>query len=157
MAEFAYNNVKTLTIKITPFYANYGYYLASLSDTGAITPIRNPASQIQAHWARQIQDDMRRSLEAAREAMKKYADRRQQEAPTYEAGQYVILNSKHIKTRRPTPKLAAKILGPFKILKVISPTAIKLILPPSWRIHNTFHVSLVEPYRVELRGPPNDS
>lgn len=68
-----------------------------------------------------------------------------------------MLNGKHIKIRRPTPKLAAKMLGPFKILKVISPTAIKLVLPPSWRIHNTFYVSLVEPYRVESRGPPNDS
>jgi hypothetical protein len=38
----------------------------------------------------------------------------------------------------------------------VSPLAVKLTLPRKWKIHDVFHVSLVEPYRVgSQRGPPN--
>jgi hypothetical protein len=47
--------------------------------------------------------------------------------------------------------------GPFQIEKIISPLAVKLTLPRKWKIHNVFHVSLVEPYRVGNRAPPDPS
>jgi hypothetical protein len=34
--------------------------------------------------------------------------------------------------------------GPFEILDIISPTAIRLPLPTKWKIHPVFHVSLIE-------------
>ena len=30
--------------------------------------------------------------------------------------------------------------------KIVSPSAVRLTLPRKWRIHNVFHVSLLEPY-----------
>ncbi|MBX9718871.1 MAG: chromo domain-containing protein [Microbacteriaceae bacterium] len=39
-----------------------------------------------------------------------------------------------------------KYSGPFQIIKRISPTAVRLSLPNSWKIHPTFHVSLVKMY-----------
>ena len=66
-----------------------------------------------------------------------------------------MLNGKNLKTRRPSRKLDAKLHGPFKVSKVLSLTAIKLELPSRWRIHNAFHVSLIEPYRLNpTRSPP---
>jgi len=76
-------------------------------------------------------------------------------APTYEEGQLVMLNAKNIKTKRPAKKLDRKMLGPFKIQKVISPTAVRLSLPSTWRIHNSFHVSLIGPYRAGIQAQPD--
>jgi len=48
--------------------------------------------------------------------------------------------------------------GPFQIERSISPLAVWLTLPRKWKIHNVFHVSLLEPYRTsEHRTPPDPS
>ena len=39
-------------------------------------------------------------------------------------------------------------MGPYKIVQVISPTAYKLDLPATMRIHPMFHVSLLKPYQA---------
>jgi len=87
--------------------------------------------------------------------MKRYADRKRTEAPVFKKDQLVMLDARNIKTKRPSRKLDRKLLGPFKVSKVVSPTAVKLALPSRWRIHDTFHVSLIEPYRTGLQDAPN--
>ena len=57
-----------------------------------------------------------------------------------------MLNARNIKTKRPAKKLDKKMLGPFRISKVISPNAMRLTLPTKWRIYNSFYVSLLELY-----------
>jgi len=54
---------------------------------------------------------------------------------------------RNIKTTRPAKKLDYKKIRPFKILARIGTSAYKLALPPSMAIHNTFHISLLEPYQ----------
>jgi len=69
-----------------------------------------------------------------------------------------MLNGRNIKTRRPSRKLDHKNHGPFQIEKIISPLAVRLTLPRKWKVHNVFHVSLLEPYRTsEHRAPPDPS
>ena len=46
-------------------------------------------------------------------------------------------------------------VGPFRVLNVISPTAVRLDLLKKWRIHNSFYVSLLEPYCTGLQETPN--
>ena len=46
-------------------------------------------------------------------------------------------------------------VGPFRVLSVISSTAVRLELPRRWRVHNSFHVSLLEPYRTGLQETPD--
>ena len=61
-----------------------------------------------------------------------------------------MLNACHLKTRCPTRKFDYKMVGPFRILSIISLTVIRLNLLKKWRIHNSFYISLLEPYRTGL-------
>jgi hypothetical protein len=47
-------------------------------------------------------------------------------------------------------------IGPFKIDKVVSPMAMRLVLPESWKIHLTFQVKLLEPFQKRSQAPPPD-
>jgi hypothetical protein len=69
-------------------------------------------------------------------------------------GQKVWLEGMNLKTSYLTKKFALKRYGPFPITDVISPVVYHLTLPPSWKIHNVFHVSLLMPYKeMEEHGP----
>jgi len=50
-------------------------------------------------------------------------------------------------------KLAAKFIGPLKVAKVISPVAYQVALPSSLKIHDVFHVSLLQPWREDAEFP----
>ena len=66
-----------------------------------------------------------------------------------------MLNACHLKIRRPIYKFDYKIIGPFRVLSVISPMVIRFDFPKKWRIHNSFYISLLEPYRISLQEIPN--
>jgi Chromo (CHRromatin Organisation MOdifier) domain len=69
-------------------------------------------------------------------------------------GQKVWLEGTNLKTSHPTKKFTPKHYGPFPITDVISPVVCRLTLPPSWKIHNVFHVSLLTLYKeMEEHGP----
>ena len=87
--------------------------------------------------------------------MKEWANKWRNSHRIYTVGQLVILNARHFKTRYPTRKFDYKMVGPFRILSIISPTAVRLNLPKKWRIHNSFYISLLEPYRTGLQETPN--
>ena len=62
---------------------------------------------------------------------------------SYAPSDKVWLNSKYIKTKQ-NQKLEAKFFGPFRVLHPVGKQAYKLELPKKWRIHNVFHVLLLE-------------
>ena len=51
-------------------------------------------------------------------------------------------------------KLAKRYCSPLQILKRINETSYRLKLPPSWHIHNAFHVSLLTPYKGDPLSKP---
>ena len=156
MAEFAYNNSTTTGNGMSPFYANYGFH--PVAGGPALSEPLNPASTAYGHWMRAIHDEARIGLEEARERMRRYTNPERKEPPAYQMGDLVMLNGRNIKTRRPSRKLDHRHHGPFQIEKIISPLAVRLTLPRKWKVHNVFHVSLLEPYRTsEHRAPPDPS
>src|SRR5260221_757196 len=70
-------------------------------------------------------------------------------------GEQVWLEGKNLKTSHPTVKLRPKRFGPFEITEVLSKTTYRLNLPPTWKIHNMFHGSLLTPYHEARECGPN--
>ena len=64
----------------------------------------------------------------------------------FKKGCKVWLERWNLKCSLPNPKFTAKQERPFTITEVLSPVTYKLQLPQSWKIHNTFHASLLTPY-----------
>jgi hypothetical protein len=79
---------------------------------------------------------------------KYYANKSRSAAPRYEVGDKVWLDTKNIKTERPTKKLDDKFKGPFTVTGVGTHT-VTLDLPDTWKITKTFHTSLVRLRRGE--------
>jgi len=157
MAEFAYNNSVTTGNGTTPFYAaNYGFHPRTMDPPDEKDEPVNPASTVYGHWMTAIHDSAQKGLKAAQEKIRRYTDPDRKPPPAYQVGDLVMLNRRNIKTRRPSRKMDHKNHGPFQIEKVVSTLAVRLTLPRKWKIHNVFHVSLLEPYRTsEHRAPPD--
>jgi len=87
-------------------------------------------------------------MEAVQCRIVKYFDQTMAEKePTFKLGDWVWVNAKNIKTRRPTKKLDYKLCGKFRIKRLIGTNAYKLELSPSTgKIHLVFYISLLEPY-----------
>lgn len=152
LAEYAYNNSVTSATGYSPFYANYGFNPRSTwaTDEGP----RNPGSTHYMHWMISVHSELLQQLKHTREQMGRYYDRNKLQAPAFQPGDLVMLNGKNLKTRRKCKKLDNKLFGPFEIVKVITPMAVRIRLPQSWKIHDVFHVKLLEPYRASAQRPP---
>jgi len=142
MAEFAYNNGYQESIKHTPFFGNYGvnpeYQTIGHLMEEKITPLENMS---------QLHDTLQAEMTEAQLRHKEYYDGGRKPDPNLQSGDIVWLLPRNIRTTRPCKKLDYKKIGPFKILAKIGESAYMLDLPLSMRIHNTFHISLLELYR----------
>jgi hypothetical protein len=76
--------------------------------------------------------------------MAKYYNDRHMEPQTF-SGRGHGTKSKNISTIRPSPKLDSKHYGPFKIEAKIPDYAYKLKLPKTMKIHDVFHIDVLEP------------
>ena len=64
------------------------------------------------------------------------------------------LEATHLCIPYPSRKLAPKRHGPFEISQVLSSLTYRLKLPPTWKIHDVFHASLLSTYReTTIHGP----
>ncbi len=71
------------------------------------------------------------------------ADRHRRSGPAYTPGQWVWLSTKNLSLRLLCKKLNPRYMGPFKIIRQITPVSVSL--PSNYRISPTFHVSLLKP------------
>ena len=145
LAEFAYNNAPSDTTGISPFYANKGYH-----PNVSVYPERDIASVQALDFAidlHNLQQELKTQIEKAQKRFSEHADRHRSDPPNFKIGDKVYVRAEHIRTTRPTRKLAEKYLGPFEIINKIGTHSYTIRLPTDLRaIHPVFHVSQLEPY-----------
>ena len=88
----------------------------------------------------------------ARRAMK---DRNSGKFTPFAKGDKVWLEAQNLKCLYENRKFAPKWEGPFSISEVLSSITYRLSIPLKWKIHNTFHASLLSPYRENDVHSPN--
>ena len=89
---------------------------------------------------------MRKNLEKAKEHMKLSADKHCLVVPTYKIGQQFWLTTKNLHLTHTSHKLSEWWLGPYKIIGLAGPNAVKLQLLISLQIHPVVNISWVKPY-----------
>ena len=128
-AEFAYNNKRHTTTRISPFEANYGLSLR-MGFEGRRGK-RFEAAEEFADRMKQVQEEVKAVLRKAQE-MRKYADKKRREGVEFKVGDLVLLSIKelkwHIKGRR-SEKLTERFVGPYKVKNTILGNAVELELP----------------------------
>ncbi|XP_061482570.1 transmembrane 9 superfamily member 2 isoform X2 [Rhineura floridana] len=143
LAEFAYNNsVHASTCQI-PFFASYGYHPRFFPSVQP--PLLVPAADVMLQELQALQAVLKEQLEQAKGSYKRFADRHCQPGPPLKVGDQVWLSTKFLRSQRPSQKLEARNIGPFRITQQINPVAFRLQLPASFRIHPVFHRSLLTP------------
>ena len=142
MAEFAYNNAKNASTGHTPFELNCSYHPQMLYKEDVDSRCQSKSVDKLLAELRELMIVCQENLYHAQESQKQAHDKGVK-LWSYALGKKVWLNSKYIKTKC-NRKLEAKFFGPFRVLHPVGKQAYKLELPKKWRIHDVFHVSLLE-------------
>ncbi len=102
-----------------------------------------------SHSANKLTDKLRKLTEVCCqnllhiEELQKRPHNKRVKSRSYALGKKVWLNSKYIKTKR-NKKLENKFFRAFQVVHIVEKQAYKLELSIKWKIHNIFHVSLLE-------------
>ncbi len=142
MAEFAYNNAKTISTSHTPFELNCGYHPRVSFEEDVDPRSRSCSANKLAEELRELIEVCCQNLLYTQELQKRAHDKRVKSC-SYAPSKKVWLNSKYIKTKR-NKKLKSKFFEPFRVFHAVGKQAYKLKLPAKWKIHDVFHVSLLE-------------
>jgi hypothetical protein len=146
MAEYAYNNSKHASTKVSPFYANYGFEARTSWPTDI--QFRNPASDMYGHYMNQVHQRLKQWLSDSEELMQKHYNKRRKEMEPLKKGELVLLNGWNIRAKHRCKKLEDKMLGPFEVISVGSNNRYcKLKLPDHWKLHPVFNIDLLERYK----------
>src|SRR6516164_9145336 len=144
MAEFSYNNRVHTTTRVTPFYANYGFHPRMGFEPrreGRVEEVNDFTKQMM-----KVHEEVQAAMTRAQNAMKRHADRNRGETPIYKIRDKVMISSHNYNINRPSRKLAEKLMGPFEIVELYLPNAIKVKLPRGIKIDPRVNVSRVRPY-----------
>ena len=126
MTEFVYNNREHSVTKFSLFYVNYRKHPKGFESIF----IANSTYSVE-QWVKHIKDVyelVKKSLDKAADAMKKYYDYYSGPSLQYKPGDKVLLDSKNIKTTRLTKKFDDKWLGPFEVDSKVGASTYKLKL-----------------------------
>ncbi len=147
-AVYAQNSLRQQYTGLTPFQCVLGFQPPLFPWDGEPSDV--PAVDYWFRESERVWDEAHHNLRRAMGRRKLTADLQRSDSPPYQPGQKVWLCTRDIRLRLPCKKLAPRYVGPFIIQKQINPVTFQLKLPPQYRIHPTFHVSLLKPYHSQV-------
>ncbi len=104
-----------------------------------------PAVNLWLQHSEETWNDAHVHLQRAVRCTREQANRHRRPNPNYQPGQWVWLSTRDRRLRLPCKKLNSRYVGPFKIIRQITPVSFRLALPAHYHISPTFHVSLLKP------------
>ena len=146
--EFQHNSAPHHSTKVSPFSLMMGYEPRAYPSIGkTFLPV------LENHLS--ILDEARKEALAAHETARRIMKERITSTfSLWKVRDKVWLEATNLRLQYPSRKLAPRHLGPFEISQVLSPIVYHLQLPPTWKIHNVFHASLLSPYKqTDTHGP----
>ena len=169
--EYAHATSVNASTKLTPFEIDTGRKVSNLiaheHKSYQVGEEQLPISEFAARFAKDRNELVLRArdnLMQAQAQQKKYYDKKRQSI-SFKVGDWVLLDTKNLSLKTTTAhtdlnkaKLAAKKIGPFEIIAMISDNVAKLKLPRAMkRVHPTFNVDLLSHYHPnvsEFAGRP---
>jgi hypothetical protein len=145
-AEFAYNNSVQASTGHTPFYLNYGQHprmpMTAVAEGGS----RVPAVLDMLRELHTGLEQTKLNIGKAQVGQSRVANNRRR-PHDFNVGDLAWLSADNL--NRPDvrcDKFASRFEGPFAIIEMIGDAAVRLKLPTSWTINNSFHVSRLKKY-----------
>jgi hypothetical protein len=150
-AEYSHNSARHSSTGKSPFSLILGYKPRSYPPIGKMFL---PALESRLS---ELEDAQREALAAHEKAQRTMRERISSKFRPWKVGDKVWLEGRNLRLRYPSRKLAPRREGPFEIAQLIFPVAFRLRLPPTWKIHDVFHASLLSSYREMVEHGPNYS
>jgi len=148
LAQYTKNSWPSATTKKTPYDLLIGY------TPQVHQPTRKTAIPSLEQQLLSIKEARKATQEAQRKAQESWIKEKPCHSP-FSVGSKVWLEGTNLRLpSNITPKLSPRRYRPFKVVSQVSKVAYRLRLPPSWKIHDIFHASLLTPYKeTEQHGP----
>jgi hypothetical protein len=152
-AEFAVNHSVQESTGSTPFFLNYGHH--PYLPVSLLPNRRVPGATAFAQRMQRLIAEARQLHRIATQRQCQYANTKRRDVQFAE-GDWVLLASKNLRFKQGTPKLLPRWVGPFQVVRKVGAQAYELNLPKRWKIHDVFHVSVLERYRSDgsVQPPP---
>ncbi|KAJ1584105.1 hypothetical protein NDA11_004353 [Ustilago hordei] len=146
-AAFVYNNTVHNSIGVSPFFACYGWNPKAHPDIPRRLGVNDPG---RFEYLMDGKECCKYLQEQIREAQRRSVDQynRKHKDIEFKVGDMVYINRRNWKTQRPTPKLDTQFAGPYPVQEWVGCQAYRITLPANLRVHDVFHVSMLEPART---------
>lgn len=131
-AEYAQNSLRKPSTGLTPFQCILGFQPPLFPWSGE--PSDLPAINSWLQRSEETWNNAHVHLQRAVHRTREQANRHRRTNPNYQPGQWVWLSTRDIWLRLPCKKLSPRYVGPFKIIRQITPVSFRLALPDHYRI-----------------------
>ena len=160
--EFAYNISVNPATGFSPFILQFAQEPRAPWDlvlAGGEDRLLRDGGEAGSNFAFDVMQNLRQARDTLHLAAQKYRERN---APllaphAYKVGDMVLLSTEHVELKLPCKKLSPKFIGPFKVLELLGPNAVRI--DPKGRfkaLTPIINVEYLRPYRLRTEnvGPP---
>ena len=148
IAKFQHNSIPHHSTKVSPFSLMLGYEPWAYPSVGKtfLPTLENCLTT--------LEEARKEALAVHKLAQQIMREQLTRPFSLWKVGDKVWLDATNLRLQYPNRKLAPKRQGPFEISQVLSLIVYCLQLPPTWKIHDVFHASLLSPFRqTNTHGP----